>query len=367
MATLQYQTNDPLRETTGAVVVTSTGVVTAAQGRPPDAAESSLVLGWSGASGAPTARVLPGVTELLAMDNAPGGALLVFNRGNDGGGALSVAFAGAPGSFTEARGVARGVTSALVLPGTMTVFFVRTEADGARSLWRTRLQGARCVAPSRVLSLGPRDSLMDAMPGEGGAMLLLSRADSLSGDVSRAVVALTVQDQTAAGVVPGDPFADPLGFPSGLAQWAWRPAGAEPGGYFTTQQGVLLTTTLRAGEARDARSALGLLPGGGALRSASWSGATRWLAVDSGYGEEGSATGPLTVLAVDRPGALRGVTTALPGDANALVDAAALGAAPLDATGARHRVALAWPRLVQGALRLEWRLTVAACTLPAAR
>jgi hypothetical protein len=303
-------------------------VVREATGRP-----TRLVTSTVDARGAlsPARGVLDDVVDVLATGAAGGRALAVVSvRRGEGeqAGVVFVAPDGRGNGFAPLP-IARP-TSAVVVPGAGTILVAgeREGAPGDAALFAVPWSGNRAGAPVVVAALRPGDTVLDATRGTRETIALLARPDALGEEVARALARVAIPDaptEAARAAARVDPFADPLGYGRGDAFFV--PGAAGPVVVYS-EGAVVRAADLVQGELRNLRSVLGVHPTGGALLGrGQGAGETRWLALATGFPEDaGQRVSPITLAAIGPRGEVSTASAAIPDDAGALSERAAIAA-----------------------------------------
>ncbi len=347
-------TDDDLAHTEAAVAVTPTGAALLAITRASADAPTRLVLATVDAQShaSPARPVVENPAHLLAFEAlANGSALAVVSLASAGNDARERI------ELVTVRGnvVARARLAGLHTPTSAAVsdngsFFVVADDEQGRTVLahgNTVGNGARVTAPVIDALLRPGDALLDVVREGSQHELLVGRPDAMGGEVARSVARITLgaTPLTVALRDLRDPFADPLGHPRETALFA---RSADRLAVLYDEHNSLRMATLDGARTRDARGVLDLLPGGGDVLAASWSGRTRWLALRTGETDTAhSSLRPVTLAAVDERGEAA-VTTRLPEDPNAIVQGTVIGTAGdrvvmlHPRTGARGGVTWAW-------------------------
>ncbi len=359
-------TDDALGGTAAAAVVTLGGAVLLAVVKAPGADHGRLVMATVDGRGqrSPVRTVTEPVDGLLAAEAVHGGVLAVVTTVGGAPRTERVMLRGGTAAVSVVPGLGRA-TSAAVVPETGVAFVSAANETGDVSLYRMRERGEAV----REARLRPGDEVRDAVRGENRTVVLLERADGFGEDVARMLARVEVLDiERHDYEAPGDPFAEPLGYPRSSAVWARGERGLAV--LYAERTTVRLADVSAEYGGMDAHSVLGVYPGGGRVLSAGWTAGVRWAALATGVPDDGNThAGAVTLAAVRTDGVLRGVTTALGDDASAVADGVALGVRAVDggAPGAA-RVVLVYPRVttsVQGIpAGLEWRWTRMDCAVP---
>lgn len=345
--------HDALEGSASGVVVTPAGATLLAVTRAADGGPLRLMAAALDARGVrgPVRTVATDVDEMLAAERVANVPVAVVR--NRAGRLQVIAVQG--GVAQTLPPTVRDASSVLVVPEGSAMFVVARDAAGRTNLLRVPMAGVRALAPVVIARLRAGDALLDATRDGAATVLLLSRPDPLGREVAQSVARLVVRDGAAARAEASDPFDDPIGHPRRDAQWARVNGHA---GLLFTEHATLRVSTLNdAGILRDPHSVVEFFPGGGAVQSAVWGGATRWVLASTGVAPEAHNDGPLTLVALDGATA-RGVNTGLTDDPSALADGASF-----DVQGA-HVVVL-HPR-TERERRVTWSWIDATCEVPTA-
>jgi len=317
--------DDPLQGTAALVVNTASDARIFVLARSTGATRSRLsttTLSLRGALG-PLRPVVEGAGALLAAGAVPGGAVAVATSRVQDTDRLDLVFArGAAVNHQVLSTGLRNPRSAVVEPGGA-VLAVGDDDQGRAVLVRVATTAGRAGAVTTLATLRPGDVVRDAVRQGDAVRVLLGRTDTLGAEVSQAVVVLTVRDGAVARVV--DPFADPAGFPRGLAVLT-RAGGAADGlGVMHTEGSSVRITALDGSRMRGGANLLDAFPGGGRILGHSRAGGTHWVALATGATGE-SASARAVTLARLEGGAVRALSVRTPDDASALAEATALAA-----------------------------------------
>lgn len=349
--------DDVLVGASAGVAVTPAGASLFAVARASADAAPKLMYASVDAQGRPSAArpLLDDAGEVLAVESVAGAAVAVVSR-TVRGVARPYVVTVRNGAVTARPFAAawRDPSSAAIVLETGAIELVARNDAGETALVHTPSGAAGPGASSAAAWLRRGDAIADVARRNGATEVLLSRPDGMGGDVGRSVAAWTVRD----GAVPPaarDPFADPLGHARRAALWL-QVAGAPALAY--DENASLRVADVADGALRNARGALDLFPGGGAVLSSAWGGAgLRWLALATGLPDEAHhAMRGLTLAALDDRGEVRALSTALPNDNDAVPGGVALGARG-------ERVVLLYPR-TERAGGMTWAWLDASCPLP---
>ena len=320
--------DDGTAGTAGAVAVTASGAVLMAVTKQSATARPRLMVSTLDAQGrlSPARAVMDNPARLLALEPVAGGALAVVTYTFQSAERADLVFVrGAAVSHSLMPAGLRDPSSAVIAPDGTTFAVGETDA-GDTVLAQIPWSAGRAGAPVLLARLRAGDAVLDVMRQGSEWHALLGRPDAMGAELGQAVARVIVPDgahPTEAARNARDPFIDALGHPRGAALWA-RVANAPALVY--DERNVLRVAAVVDGQPHAARSALELMPGGGAVLASTWGGAARWLALATGDADAQHATlRAVTLAALDDRGEVS-VSTRLPEDANAIARGTAIGA-----------------------------------------